>query len=76
MAGGGDGLLDFAALHDRQQEADCDDLKHHVDEGQEKRHSSNVLEGLPRICVLQRLARPNISHDEHPKSVHHDRHYA
>ena len=76
MAGASKGIHDFAAAHNGDHEDNGDDLKHHVDERQEECDGTDVLEGLPGVGVLKRLAGPDVPHDEDPKAVHDDGHHA
>ena len=74
MARGSEWLHDSTSLHDREQENESDNLEDSIDEGEEQCDRANILEGLPRICVLSGLSRPDIAHDENPQDVHNDRH--
>ena len=74
VAGAGDGLHDASAAHDRDKEHNRDGLKHEVDEREEECDGADVLEGLPRVGVLEGLAVPDLAHHDDPQHVHDDRH--
>ena len=75
MAGANHRIHDLATFHDWHQEHDRDNLEHNVDEREEKRDRANVIESFPGIGILERLARPDVPHDENPQDVHYDCQY-
>ena len=75
VAGSCQRLHHSPAAHDRDEEDDGDGFEDEVDEGEEEGDGADVLEGLPGVGVLERLAVPHLAHHDDPQHVHHDSHH-
>lgn len=75
VARASDRHLDYSSAHDTHEEHNRDALENEIDEREEECDGANVLERLPRVGVLERLAVPDLLHDHDPQDVHNDCHY-
>ena len=67
-------MHNLSSPHDWHQEHASDQFKDQVDEGQEESDGADVLEGFPRVGVLEGFAGPDVAHHEDPQHVHNDSH--